>query len=166
MKKTLLSLAFLLIVAITQAQPYIDSIPITYSTYPPTNGWLYNYNYKSGGIRLGDIITYSDTTFRSQVFLQAPQYRKFSIFVSSSELTPEDSIKVALLSNQITALMERDTDEFILLSVLCSHIAEQDFYEYRFLEVFPITLDIHIERKTPFAAAASALKRRYFSERD
>ncbi len=116
-----------------------------------------------------DIITVCDTNFRSAILyteLVPSEYRKFSIFVSSSGLTPEDSVKVALLSNQITALMERDTNEIILLSVLCSHIAEPDFYEYCFLGLFPITLDIHIERKTPFAASAAALKRRYFPEKE
>ena len=82
------------------------------------------------------------------------------------DISLEDSIKVALLIHQASAILERDTDEFILLSVLCSHIAEPDFYEYRFREVFPITLDLHIARNSQYAIAARALKQRYFPERD
>jgi len=167
MKKHILFLLFLALSTISQAQPWSDSIGITITTNPPATGWLYPYNYKPGGTRVGDISTSTDTIFRSSIwaFPEPQQYRKFSIFFEPSSLTPEDSLKVAILSNQITALMERDTDEFILLSVLCSHIAEADFYESRFRDVFPATLDLHINRNTPFAAAAGRLKRRYFPER-
>lgn len=166
MKKHILFLLFLALSTLTQAQPWCDSIGLTITTNPPHTGWLFPYNFKPGGTRVGDIGVYSDTIYRSCIgtFPVQPQYRKFSILLEPSSLTPEDSIKVAILSNQITALMERDTDEFIILSVLCSHIAEADFYEYRFLGVFPVTLDLHIQRNTKFAAAAGRLKRRYFPE--
>jgi len=145
MKKHFLSLAFVLIVAITQAQPWADST-ITLSG-------VFDVPY--------------DPLATTSTIIQPGGRRVYTyIYPGPGIIAMEDSRKVELLLDQAKAILERDTEEFILLSVLCSHIAEQDFYEYWFLEVFPITLALHIERKTPYAIAAAAMKRRYFPERD
>lgn len=134
MKKHFLSIAFLLLATITQAQPWSDT---TISI-----GW-YNYNYNPGGQK---VYTAVDP--------------------GTDIIAMEDSLKVTLLLDQAKAILEQNTAEFVLLNVLCSHIAEPDFYEYRLMEVFPSTLDLHIERKSPYAIAAGNLKRRYFPEKD
>ena len=141
MKKALFFLPLFLLATLTQAQPWRDSIPITYTINPPATGWL--YNYKPGGTRVATIFTPAEIT-----------------------ISAEDSLKVALLMNLATAIIEYDINEEVLLSVLCSHISEPDFCQHHVREVFPVTLDLHINRNTPFAAAAGRLKRRYFPEKD